>query len=303
MTTESHQLKPLLWVMVGAICISFAPVFVKMLGQGVLGPTAIAFWRTLFGAIILFVWMGLRRMSLRMPWAIFKFTIIAGFMFYLDLSVWHRSIIYSGAGIATILGNTQVFWMALIGFLIFKEKLSKIYLLAVVAAFMGVSLLVGVGSDIQFSTMYIRGIIFGLMTGVFYSGYMTSLKVAGHKPQEKRISFLSIMAWTSLFCALFTGVSMLIENDPYIPPDFYSYAVLFSLALVAQAAGWYIISSNLSKLRASQSGIVLLLQPTFATIWGALFFAERLTLLQIVGALITIGAIYYGSVRAVKKRS
>jgi hypothetical protein len=32
----------------GAICISFAAIFVKLLGDTV-GPTAIGFWRTLFG--------------------------------------------------------------------------------------------------------------------------------------------------------------------------------------------------------------------------------------------------------------
>lgn len=107
---------------------------------------------------------------------------------------------------------------------------------------------------------------------------------------------LTVMAWTSLFTAFFCGVSMLIESDPYIPPDLFSVFILFSLALVAQAVGWYVISRTLPRLRASQSALILLLQPVLATVWGVLFFAEHLTELQIIGAVITLVAIYMGSV-------
>ena len=279
----------------GALCVSFAAIFVKWLGRDVLGPTAIGFWRTFFGAVILFVWVLLKGDSLKMPRSIVKLSVLAGFLFYLDLFFWHRSIIYSGAGMATILANTQVFGVAVMGFLLFKERLSAVFITAAIAAFAGVVLLIGIGSDVEFTRIYINGVLFGLATGIVYGMYIITLKTAGHK--EECPSFLTIMAWTSLFVSIFCGVSMLIEKDPYIPPDLYSVFILVSLALVAQAVGWYVISRTLPKLRASQSGLILLLQPVFATIWGVLFFAEHLTPLQIVGAAITLIAIYVGSIR------
>ena len=39
----------------------------------------------------------------------------------------------------------------------------------------------------------------------------------------------------------------------------------------------------------------LLLQPLLATVWGWLLFGERLAPLQLVGALLTLGAIYAGT--------
>lgn len=297
---ESHHtpLKNIFGLAFGALCISFAPIFVKMIGQDVLGPTAIAFWRTFFGAIILFIWSSIQQKNLFLPKEIFLFIVLAGFLFFGDLFVWHRSIIYSGAGIATILANTQVFWMALIGVVLFNEKLKPAYLVAVIAAFVGVVLLVGIGSIDEFNTIYIKGIVFGLMTGIFYSGYLASIKKAGHV--DKPVSALVLMAWASLFSSIFLGISMFIEPDPYIPPDMYTWGVLVALAIVAQSLGWWVISTNLPKLRASQSGMILLLQPTLATVWGVLFFAEQLHWLQIVGALLTIVAIYFGSVRVKK---
>lgn len=282
----------------GALCISFAAIFVKLLGRDILGPTAIGFWRVIMGAAILFVWVVAKGDSLRMPRSIFGFSLLAGFVFFLDLFFWHRSIVFAGAGMATILANTQVFFVSLVGYLLFKERLSLIFVIAAVAAFCGVVLLIGVGSEVEFSTVYINGVIFGLLTGVVYGTYLVTLKKAGHRPECP--SMLTVMAWTSLFTAFFCGVSMLIESDPYIPPDLFSIFILFALALVAQALGWYIISRSLPRLRASQSALILLLQPVLATVWGVIFFAEHLTLLQVVGAAITLTAIYLGSVR--KKR-
>ncbi len=294
-TENSSTLKALSVLAFGALCVSFAAIFVKLLGRDVLGPTAIGFWRTFFGAGILFVWVLLKGDSLRLPRSLVLFSVLASFLFYLDLFFWHRSIIYSGAGMATILANTQVFGVSVMGFLLFKERLSTMFVIAAVAAFGGVVLLIGIGSDVEFTTMYINGVIFGLLTGIVYGMYIITLKKAGHRAES--FSFLTLMAWISLFISVFCGISMLIESDPYIPPDLFSWSILFSLALVAQAVGWYVISRTLPKLRAAQSSLILLLQPVFATIWGVLFFAEHLTWLQIVGAAITLMAIYVGSVR------
>ncbi|HWR82866.1 MAG TPA: DMT family transporter, partial [Candidatus Deferrimicrobium sp.] len=284
---------PLLTLAAGAICISFAPVFVKMLAAGNMGPTAIAFWRTFIGAVILFAWSVARNETLSLQAPVMRWSGLAGFVFFLDLFFWHRSILYAGAGIATILANTQVFGTAVLSFLIFKERLSLKFFAAALGAVVGVALLIGLGSHVALASNYIRGVVFGLLTGLAYANYIVTLKLAGHK---HRTSFVTLMAWTSLYSALFLGVATLIEHDRMAPPDLTALALLAALALVAQVLGWWAISSSLPKIAASRSGLTLLLQPVLATVWGVLFFNELLAPMQIVGALFTLAAIYVGSV-------
>ncbi len=286
----------------GAVCISFAPVFVKLIGQEVLGPSAIAFWRTLFGAAILFVWATLAGHKVSLPWSMTRWTILAGLIFCCDLFVWHRSILFVGAGMATILANTQVFATAVLSSFIFKEKLGIRFFLAALSGIVGVILLVGVGSDFEFTAGYIRGIIYGLATGVFYANYIVTLKVAGQREGQPP-SFITLMAWVSTFSAIFLGLATLFtEADAMIPPTPYAWFILFSLALVAQAVGWWAISMSLPKIDAHRGGLALLLQPVLATVWGLLFFAEHLTILQLTGAAITLAAIYVGTVRRRARR-
>jgi drug/metabolite transporter (DMT)-like permease len=279
----------------GALCVSFAAVFVKLVDPEALGPTAIGFWRALSGSVVLFMWAAVGGKALRMPPVVLRFSLLAGFVFFLDLYFWHRSIIYAGAGMATILANTQVFVAAVLAAFVFKERLSVAFFAAAVTAVAGIALLVGVGSDIAFGSIYLAGIVFGLLTGLVYGIYLVIMKRIGQ--EEKRPHFLTIMAWTSLFTAVFLGLATALESSAIVPPDAYHWVVLVSLGLVAQALGWWAITSALPRLATSRSSLGLLLQPVLTTVWGYLFFSEYLTPLQIVGAAITLAAIYYGSVR------
>ena len=292
-TTGPSTTKSYLVLAFGAICISFAPVFVKLVGEGVLGPTAIGFWRLFFGAIALFGWSAASGHGWRISGRMMKWTALAGFIFYVDIFLWHRSVIFIGAGMSTILGNTQVFWTAILSFFIFKEKLSIKFFTAVMAAIIGLTLLAGYGSELEFTRRYIWGILFGLGTGVAYANYLVTLKATSQ--QQARPHFLTLMAWVSLFGAVFLGLSGWAENDPFVPPDGRTVLILVSLGIVAQAVGWWVIASTLPKIQISRGGLILLLQPVLATVWGFLMFNEHLTTIQLAGAVITLVAIYIGS--------
>lgn len=293
---ESRSVAQLIF---GAVCISFAPVFVKMLGAGLMSPTSIGFWRTFFGAVFLFIIAFVRNRSYRINKSLIGWTALAGFLFAADLFFWHRSIIYSGAGIATILANTQVFGTAILSFFIFKEKLSTKFLVAALGAFAGVALLIGLGSEIEMSGRYLRGVIYGLITGVAYANYLVTLKYAGHK--QTLPDFVTLMAWVSLFTAIFLGSATVIEESGFFPPDLNALFILILLGLVPQTIGWWSISSGLSGVKGSQAGLILLLQPVLATVWGIMFFDENLSLMQTFGAILTLLAIYIGSIASDKQ--
>lgn len=200
---------------------------------------------------------------------------------------------YAGAGLSTILANTQVFNTAVLSFLFFHERLTIRFWLAAVSAIVGVILLAGVIGEVSLSDIYIHGIIFGLIAGVVYASYLVTLKAAGRR--EVKPDILPFMAWTSLFSAFFLLIGSAFEEGAFWPPTLYAVVVLFLLGLVVHALGWWAIFSSLSVIPASRAGLILLLQPTLATIWGWMIFSEELTALQLLGAGITIAAIYFGS--------
>jgi drug/metabolite transporter (DMT)-like permease len=290
-------IRPLLILLFGVLCISFAAVLVKAIDRTLVGPSAIGFWRTLFGAMILGIWTVAERKTLLLPPHVYKWSVLAGFVFFLDLFFWHRSIFLCGAGMATILAGTQVFCSAILSHFFFKERLKLSFFAAAFSGFVGVAFLIGIGSDsVTFTHTYILGVLFGLFTGISYASYIMTVRRGSH--EQGRIGTGAFMTWTSLFTALFLGTASVIEGEPFWPPNTASWLALVGLGLIPQALGWRAISSSLPKLAVSRAALVLLLQSVLATIWGMMLFQEYLTPVQIAGAVITLAAIYFGSIRA-----
>jgi drug/metabolite transporter (DMT)-like permease len=223
---------------------------------------------------------------------------LGGVLFAGDLVAWHLSIEYVGAGMATVLGNTQVFWTALIARLLFGEALGRRYLWAVLLAFAGVALLSGVGSSVTFSDEHVLGVVLGLVTGLCYASYIVLLQrsaVAGRDADDPLGLAMITLAWLTLFTAVgsaglgaVAGQSIELETGSQL-------GFVVAIALLIQVLAWLIISRGLEQAPASRAALVILMQPALATVWGLLVFGEDLSPLQIAGAGVTLAGVYLGS--------
>jgi len=286
--------RPLLGVALGAVAISFAPVFVRAIDPDALGPTAIGLHRTALGAVVLALLALVRGESLRPSRRAVLFTVLAGALFASDLFVWHRSILRVGAGMATILGNTQVIWVAIAGALFLGERLARRFLLAVPLAGIGVALLTGVLLGRPQDRADPVGVLLGIGTGGFYAAYI--LAVRRGQTGHDRMGPIAHMAWTSAACAATLGIVAAIEGESVVPPDARTVAHLVGVALVAQCAGWVTLASCIPRVPASRAALLLLLQPVFATVWDVVLFGKSLGPWPLAGAVLTLAAIYMGSI-------
>ncbi len=277
-------------IIIGAVLISFSSVFVKLVNTG---PTSALFYRFFFGAVTLFIYSFFSKTKLYKNIRSLLYAALAGFFFSLDLFLWHRSILWAGPGLATILANFQVFILTLISVLFMKERLRLIYVLTVLLAFAGLILLTGVGFEAM-DSLYRKGIIFGLLTAFCYSGITLTIQKSQRLPVK--LDPLSNMAWLCFFGAVFGGVEVVSCGESFIIPDIESLVFLFLYGAVCSGLGWCLITKGLSCVSISVAGLALILQPAFAFVWDVLFFSKPVTFFNITGAAVTIAAIYIGSV-------
>jgi drug/metabolite transporter (DMT)-like permease len=283
---------PLILLIFGAICLGFSAIFVKKIGNVGMGLTAIAFWRMAIGGIILFTVTLSRGKAPLLPSKFIPWAALAGFFFTCDMSMWHRSIMITGAGFATLLGNTQVFDTAILSSIFFRERPTLGFFISIFTALSGVLLLSGVGSNVEFSDHYILGIILGLLAGLAYACYLIALRRVSSR--DDKPDTMTFIAWICIFGSLFLGLGSTLEAGKFLPPSISVVTYLFGLALVVQVIGWWAVFSALSKIEAARVGLVLLIQPTVATILGYFIFREQLSLLQLAGGALTLASIYYG---------
>jgi drug/metabolite transporter (DMT)-like permease len=100
----------------------------------------------------------------------------------------------------------------------------------------------------------------------------------------------------SLVTAVFLGAEVLREGYSFRIPDRQTFLSLAALGLFSQSVGWILISHALPGMRASLSGFILLLQPCLAFVWDVLLFQRPTSWLNWVGVVLTLAAIYIGTV-------
>lgn len=286
----TSRASPTLRLLCGAAMISFAPVFVRLTP---VSATDSAFYRTLFGGLMLAAWVVVARAPVeRRSGFALAALLAAGMLFAADLAVWHRSILLVGPGLATLLGNFQVFLLAFVGILFFREKARWELLLAIPMAVVGLGLIVG----FEWAALeqdYRSGILFGLLTAVFYAAYILSLRRA--RAESPAGSIASDLMIVSLVSAGFLFAGSGLAGEGIALPDPRSAWLLAAYALVAQVVGWLLISGSLPHVPASRVGLILLLQPTLAFIWDVLIFARPFGPRETAGAALAIIAIGLGS--------
>ncbi len=278
-------------LLIGATLISFSPVFVKLAH---VGPTVAGFYRLLFGGLFLSVVVIARREPVwkgRRPFAI---AMVCAAFFVADLSFWHRSIMHIGPGLATIMGNFQVFFLTAFGIVVLRERIDWRFLVSVPLAVAGLFMLVGVDWG-RLESGYKLGVGFGLLTAVAYAGYLLVLQKSQSGPL--RLSATANLAIISLVGAGVMGVESAAFGESFVIPDRVSWLSLIAYGVGCQAIGWIIISRVLPHIEASRAGLILLLQPTLALAWDVIFFARPTDVIDAVGALVTLAAIYLGSTR------
>lgn len=279
-------------VLTGAFMISFSGVFVELAH---VSPTTSAFYRVFFGGLFLVLLVLASRGHLRAGWKSFGLIGLCGLFFAVDLALWHRSVLYVGPGLGTILANFQVFFLGGFGVLVLKERLSWRYIASVPLALAGLLLIVGFDWSLLAGN-YKLGVLLGLLTALAYSSYLLTLRKLQSLYQG--LSSYVVVAFISLTTALILALEMKAEGASFRIPDLQSWVVLPAYGLVGQGLGVLFIAKGIARIKASRAGLILLLQPTLAFVWDILFFHRPTDLMDVIGALMAIGAIYLGSVRS-----
>ena len=290
-TTTTNQTQfPLFRLLAGSVCISFSPVFIKL---AALPPDSAGFYRMLFAGLSLSVLMLLRGENLRMARRPQILLCFAGIFLAIDFMCWHRSIDLVGPGLSTLLGNFQVFFTALFSWLILKQKISKPFILAVGMALCGLLLITGVDwQGLEHS--YKLGIFLGLLTAVFYSGYILLVKAS---MDDNSVTGVPAMLLVSIPSTLLLAVITPLNGASFAIPGSNSLFALIGVGVISTTVGWSLISSAIKHIPVTVAGLVLLLQPTLAMFWDILFFARPTGGLELFGILLIISAIYIGSYR------
>ena len=276
----------------GAMLIGFAPIFVKL---SYLSPSAITFYRMSLALPFIYllnvVIYKTNVIKLKNKKTLF-YSALASLAFTVDLTLWHYSIKLTSVSNATIIVNSAPIFVAVLSFIVFKEKLSANFFKSFLITYLGIFGL------IYFSNNYTEGQLTGdflcLVAALFYGTYLLIIGKLGDE------SSISIIFYTTLFCCVFSIPIMLLEKAPFIPINKLDWTNMFLLAFLCQFGGQFLITYGIGKISSSEGSIGLLMQPLTATVLAAIIFNEILNFIQILFILVTFIGLYQARINISK---
>ncbi|HEX6712998.1 MAG TPA: DMT family transporter [Thermoleophilaceae bacterium] len=277
----------------GALTIAFSAILVR---KANVAPATAAVFRCAYAVPPLGVlaWMERRRFGPRTGREL-KLSIWAGAFFAADLICWHYAIHDVGAGLATVLGNLQVVLVGVVAWLTLGEKPEARVIAAVPIALFGIVLISGVLGHGAYGEDPLRGVVFGVATGLTYAGFILVLRQSG---RDLRRPVAPLFEATTA-AAVFALIGGLVIGDIDLTPSWPAHGWLVLLALSSQVVGWLLISLSLPRLPAALTSVLLTVQPVGSVTLGVILLSESPSLLQLVG----VACIFSGIVVATTRKS
>lgn len=282
-----------LMAIAGVTCISFAPILVRVADDA--GDLTIAFFRSFYALPFLAVlYWGTRRRDFR-PRKNRLIAVGAGVFLAFDLTFWHASIGEIGAGLATVVVNMQVVFVALLAWALFGEKPGRRAVALLPVILLGVFLISGVGSTDAYGENPGLGTAQSILSAMFYAGFVLMLRESGRGFRTPSTGPVFDSTVGTTIATLIIGLAFASDFDLSVSWPLHGWLLL--LALVSQVVGWLLIARALPQLPALDTSVLLLGQPMLAILWARILFDEALGVSQWIGVALVLSGLVIFSLR------
>lgn len=287
-TTPNTQTLSSIGLVIGCVLFGLGSLIVAYVS---VGSYAMAFWRLFLSSMVF--WLLARLFAQHFPThkKAVLFALLSGVALGLDLALWHESIHAIGPGISTLLNSLQILFLALIGFMFFKEKQNIGQISSLMIAIVGVALI----GSVEFKSNYHApwGFVSGITSGLMLAVSMVLLRQA-HRFDN--VPILAMMSLIGVGGAVAMLPLMLIFDSVKVPVSLGEWGFVLIYALIMQCLAWGLIAFSIPRLALTLTGLLLLTEPVAALVIDYVWLHKKINGVQWFGAFLTMLAIFLGSI-------
>jgi drug/metabolite transporter (DMT)-like permease len=269
----------------GALFATFSGLFYGLIGyfglsviHANISVSNMLFWRFVISSLFMFFLLVPQLNNLKKtPIETIK-VIFYGLAFYGSTSIFYFiSAEYIGSGLAMVIFFTYPAVVMLINCILYKQKISGIYYLALLILFIGMFCLVS-GSEYTFS---LKGIGFGFLSSLLYALYIIASK---NNPLSPLISTFLVSFGAAIICL----TAALLHHSFMVPEHSDVWLNILGIGIICTALPIVLLLKGLKHISSLQASILSVLEPVFVVIFGILLLGEKINLIQAIGVLIIL---------------
>jgi len=259
--------KPYLALFISIVSVSFAAILIKLSSADSL---SIAFYRLLFTVLLILPFViffkKTREEIKKLPLKTLFIMIGIGFILAAHFAFWITSLKYTSVASSVILVTAHPILVGPASHFFFKEKLSKINSIGIIASVTGVIILVLGNRQLGGQTIdTLEGNILAILGGV-----MAGLYILGGRKIRKTVSVASYAFIVYSISAVILFVLCIVFSSELINISVTDFQIFIVMAIVAGLFGHTLYNWSLKHVRASLASVALLGEPLGSTLWAML---------------------------------
>jgi drug/metabolite transporter (DMT)-like permease len=291
-----NKVKGIIYAVSSAVAFGTIPVFAVIAYGGGTNTITTAFLRFFIASIILFSILRYKRIPMQVNRRLF------GRLSYLSIVGYAATCLtlfmsynYIPVSLASTLHFTYPAIVTVLSILIFKEKIEPMKVFSLALSIIGVYILADSGE----AAISLKGVIFALASGIFYSIYTIELARAEIKVMEGLLLTFYVSLLSSASILIFGVVT---GNLIFIMQPTAIFGIL-GLALVCTVFAILAYYKAVQIVGPSDTAILSTFEPVTGVALGMIVFGERLSLSASIGSfLIIVSVLFFSYNRNIKAR-
>ncbi|PID21005.1 EamA family transporter [Sporosarcina sp. P3] len=287
---------PYIPIALGVLTVGLSAIFVKM---ATADAGIIAFYRMFFSAVIMLplFFISYRNELQTLTARDWLYTASSGLFLAVHFILWFESLNYTSVASSTVLVTLQPIFALAGTALFFKEIITGKMLTAVFIALTG-SFIISWG-DFQVSGAALFGDLLALLACLFVTAYL----LIGQNVR-KRISLVTytFLVYSVSSVALFFYV--LITQEPFFGYPTADWGWFLALAILPNLLGHTLFNWAVKWVSTNVVSIAILFEPVLASIAAYFVLHEKITVLQLGGAIVVLTGVllFVVDIKAIKKK-
>ena len=272
-------------LILSAFIYGFAPILAKFAYKSGANGITLTFLRTFLMLPLLFFIMIFRKVSFKLTKKelidIILLGVVGGSFSMISL---YAAYDYIPTGLATTLHFIYPLIIVITSAVVYKEKIKKIKLLAVMLVTLGMFMFVDLNN-----TADKIGVILAILSGIFYSFYVVYM----YRSKLDEMDYIKLTFYLMIIMSIGTYIfGLTTDSLVFEKMDYKAWILSVAISLIITLGAVPLFQVGVRCEGASTAGIVSAFEPITSIILGAVFLGETMGLVQYIGGgLIIIGVI------------
>lgn len=211
-----------------------------------------------------------------------------GVSLFFSMFLYYSSMVRTSVCTSVILLNLHPIYVTAFSVAFYKERMSYVKLISILAMLFGCSFVSGVFGGLKIDAL---GLILGVLSGVAYATYIILVKyynrVGVSNSTANVYTFLSLATVSICACDPVSFAKNVVFDPWSIIP------LLFALGICTSVIPFILNGIALRDLSAGTVSALSIMEPLSATIYSVVFFSEPMDVWKIIGVAVILSAVVF----------